>query len=223
MFKKENEKKVIFFFSKYFILKCTIFPHVLFDRVYGDPKWILPFTFFPYPHEGLSSSWRSSVVSSPYRRSAVWFPLRWWSAFIFLCSIVGICSPTNKNRLFQLATLPQDGGGESCWADVGCCVFFAHAWIFYQRRLIRIKCLKAFLTPGDVNAPWLDLQTKQPVMMQACVKTHAAVKQQIPSLDVFINVFSSSFHHAFLSLLFAALDPTLCLFLQRCGGTPRFF
>lgn len=99
---------------------------------------------------------------------------------------------------------------------------FAHAWIFYQRGLIRIKCLKAFLTPGDVNAPWLDLQTKQAVMMQACGKMHAAVEQQMPSLDVFINVFSSSFHHAFSSLLSAALDSTLCLFLRRCRGTPWF-
>lgn len=28
--------------------------------------------------------------------------------------------------------------------------------------------------------------------MQACVKMYAAVKQQMPALDVFINVFSSS-------------------------------
>lgn len=65
---------------------------------------------------------------------------------------------------------------------------FAHAWIFYQRGLIRIKCLKAFQTPGDLNTFWLDLQTKQTIMMQACVKMYTAVKQHTPVLDVFINV-----------------------------------
>lgn len=76
---------------------------------------------------------------------------------------------------------------------------FAHAWILYQRGLIRIKCLKAFQTPGDLNNFWLDLQTKQTIMMQACVKMYTAVKQQMPALDVFINVFSSSVRQPFLT------------------------
>ena len=79
---------------------------------------------------------------------------------------------------------------------------FAHAWIFYQRGLIRIKCLKAFQTPGDLNNFWLDLQTKQTIMMQACVKMYTAVKQQMPALDVFINVFSSFFSSDFFFFFF---------------------
>ena len=96
---------------------------------------------------------------------------------------------------------------------------FAHAWILYQRGLIRIKCLKAFQTPGDLNNFWLDLQTKQTIMMQACVKMYTAVKQQMPALDVFINVFSSSFHRLFihsLTVLDVSTGATSCLLLQRC-------
>lgn len=97
---------------------------------------------------------------------------------------------------------------------------FAHAWIFYQRELIRIKCLKAFLTPGDLNNFWLDLQTKQTIMMQACVKMYTAVKQQMPALDVFINVFSSSFHQLFFHIFTVFSVPstgvTLCSLLPRC-------
>lgn len=36
-------------------------------------------------------------------------------------------------------------------------------------------------------------------MMQACVKMYTAVKQQMPALDVFINVFSSSVRQPFLT------------------------
>lgn len=105
---------------------------------------------------------------------------------------------------------------------------FTHAWSFYQRGLIRIKCLKAFQTPGDLNNFWLDLQTKQTIMMQACVKMYTAVTQQMPALDVFINVFPSSFHQVFFLSPFIVLDLStergggggLCIFLllQRCTG-----
>lgn len=113
-----------------------------------------------------------------------------------------------QNRQFQLATLPQIGKKKK--KLVSRCQLlclsrrfsFAHAWIFYQRGLIRIKCLKAFQTPGDLNNFWLDLQTKQTIMMQACVKMYTAVKQQMPALDVFINVFSSFFSSDFFSLFF---------------------
>lgn len=64
------------------------------------------------------------------------------------------------------------------------------AWISYQRGLIWIKCLKAFQTPADLNSFWLDLQTKQTVMMQACVKMSPAAAQQTPAIDVFINAAS---------------------------------
>lgn len=114
-------------------------------------------------------------------------------------------SQHKQTRRFLLATLPQKGGGKK--KLVSRCQLlclsrrfsFAHAWILYQRGLIRIKCLKAFQTPGDLNNFWLDLQTKQTIMMQACVKMYTAVKQQMPALDVFINVFSSSFHRLFYS------------------------
>lgn len=112
---------------------------------------------------------------------------------------------------------------KSCRADVSCCVYlggfsFARARILYQRGLIRIKCLKAFQTPGDLNNFWLDLQTKQTIMMQACVKMYTAVKQQMPALDVFINVFSSFHQLLFTSSLFViSAHGRLCVFpLQRC-------
>lgn len=105
---------------------------------------------------------------------------------------------TNKPDNFRWQCChEQDGGGGklvsrcqllclSRWFS------FAHARILYQRGLIRIKCLKAFQTPGDVDNFWLDLQTKQTIMMQACVKMYTAVEQQMPALHVFINVFSSA-------------------------------
>lgn len=62
-----------------------------------------------------------------------------------------------------------------------------------SKRLIWIKCLKAFQTPGDLNSFGVDLRTKQTIMMQACVKMSTAVVQQMPTLDVFINVLASLF------------------------------
>lgn len=136
-------------------------------------------------------------------------------------------SPQHKqNRQFLLATLARREGEKK--KLVSRCQLlclsqrfsFAHAWIFYQRELIRIKCLKAFLTPGDLNNFWLDLQTKQTIMMQACVKMYTAVKQQMPALDVFINVFSSSFHQLFFHIFTVFSVPstgvTLCSLLPRC-------
>lgn len=55
--------------------------------------------------------------------------------------------------------------------------------------------------------------------MQACVKMYTAVKQQMPALDVFINVFSSLFSSDFFHM-FTVLDlntgVTLFSLLQRC-------
>lgn len=107
-----------------------------------------------------------------------------------------------QNWQFLLATLPLKGDKKLVSRCQLLCLSlrfsFAHAWIFYQRGLIRIKCLKAFQTPGDLNNFWLDRQTKQTIMMQACVKMYTAVKQQMPVLDVFINVFSFfSYLHCF--------------------------
>lgn len=127
-----------------------------------------------------------------------------------------------QNWQFLLATLPLKGDKKLVSRCQLLCLSlrfsFAHAWIFYQRGLIRIKCLKAFQTPGDLNNFWLDLQTKQTIMMQACVKMYTAVKQQMPVLDVFINVFSffsSAFFHIF-TVLDLNTGITLCLLLQRC-------
>lgn len=138
-----------------------------------------------------------------------------------------------QNRQFLLATSPQKRREKLVSRCQLLCLSrrfsFTHAWIFYQRGLIRIKCLKAFQTPGDLNNFWLDLQTKQTIMMQACVKMYTAVTQQMPALDVFINVFPSSF----LPLSFPSLfwiwaqrenGGTLCfLLLQRCTvkGRPQ--
>lgn len=112
--------------------------------------------------------------------------------------------PQNKQtRQFLLATLPEKGEKKLLSRCQLLCLSrrfsFAHAWILYQRGLIRIKCLKAFQTPGDLNNFWLDLQTKQTIMMQACVKMYTAVEQQMPALDVFINVFSSSVRQPLLT------------------------
>lgn len=143
-----------------------------------------------------------------------------------------------QNRQFLLATSPQKRREKLVSRCQLLCLSrrfsFTHAWIFYQRGLIRIKCLKAFQTPGDLNNFWLDLQTKQTIMMQACVKMYTAVTQQMPALDVFINVFPSSFHRVFFfSLSFPSLFwiwaqrenwGTLCfLLLQRCTvkGRPQ--
>ncbi len=128
-----------------------------------------------------------------------------------------------QTKQFLLATLAQKGEKKLVSRCQLLCLSrrfsFAHAWILYQRGLIRIKCLKAFQTPGDLNNFWLDLQTKQTIMMQACVKMYTAVKQQMPALDVFINVFSSSFHQLFPHI-FTVLDfntgVTSCWLLQRC-------
>lgn len=119
-----------------------------------------------------------------------------------------LVSPTQTNQTVStgnIASKKQRGGKKESWlADVSCCVYlggfsFAHAWILYQRGLIGIKCLKAFQTPGDLNSFWLDLQTKQTIMMQACAKMYTAVEQQMPALDVFINVLAASVCPPFLA------------------------
>lgn len=94
---------------------------------------------------------------------------------------------------------------------------FAHARILYQRGLIRIKCLKAFQTPGDVDNFWLDLQTKQTIMMQACVKMYTAVEQQMPALHVFINVFSSAVRQPRRNPSAGATTPPAHAEVQRKG------
>lgn len=131
-----------------------------------------------------------------------------------------------QNRQFLLATSPQKRREKLVSRCQLLCLSrrfsFTHAWIFYQRGLIRIKCLKAFQTPGDLNNFWLDLQTKQTIMMQACVKMYTAVTQQMPALDVFINVFPSSFHRVFFFPSFVSFI-VLDLSTEREWGNFVFF
>lgn len=137
---------------------------------------------------------------------------------VHVASVPGLLVPQHKqSRHFLLATLPQKKLLSRCqllclsrWFS------FAHAWIFYQRGLIRIKCLKALQTPGDLNHFWLDLQTKQTIMMQACVKMYTAVQQQMPALDAFINVVSS-FHQLLSISLHLSTGVCVC----SCRGAKK--
>lgn len=72
--------------------------------------------------------------------------------------------------------------------------------------------------PADLNSFCLDLQTKQTIMMQACVKMYTAVEQQ--TLDVFINVFSSLFSSALYFSYFGCERGGESL-LQSCRGKYR--
>lgn len=68
--------------------------------------------------------------------------------------------------------------GKSWLADVGCCVSRA-GFLVYQTGLIRIKCLKAFHMPADLNRFFgLMWRPNKPVMMQACAKMSPPDKQQ---------------------------------------------
>ena len=129
---------------------------------------------------------------------------------------------TNKTDHFLAGNIAWKKAGEKLVSRCHSCLSrrfpFARARIFHQRELIWIKCLTAFQTPGDLNNFWLDLQTKQTIMMQACVKMYTAVKQQTPALDAFINVFSS-FHQVlcFFLCFGSKLRGSCVLLLQRCG------